>query len=401
MVGQTQKDLRKAEDDLRTRLPLGQKVAERTLLDFLTKRGYSDYVAQRTLHGLQMQGKVQYTHQGKFVHRWVLRTFKCLLFSVGVWLWMLMMMNKTLLLLDNELRSVRSVGQLLTAAHFQLLSGRWEAVWSVWNQMSALWDWAVRVVYERINASVTREMLSFSQRMLKSSLNGAEFGNVNAQIPSEASPLDGRLRRKWKKLLYVRQAYPDNYVDHTFLEEMQKNGKLQRSLVPNSCQPMPDRTSTGKWSGNPAWSHSTFRQSPSSLQHSCIFTRILYLFTSWLLSRTCWLREDMRFGVSTSVERFQTTDSHVIIVLEIFLMFCRNKDFEGCIAVLYDIVGIIANLENTDAGHERWHNLGTDCLPILCQFVLSRLWIREYDKHKVSWLVELQCRYIFICAVGI
>lgn len=38
MVGQVQKELRKAEDDLRRRLPLGQKIAERALIDFLVKR---------------------------------------------------------------------------------------------------------------------------------------------------------------------------------------------------------------------------------------------------------------------------------------------------------------------------------------------------------------------------
>ncbi|TPX64015.1 phosphatidylinositol N-acetylglucosaminyltransferase [Spizellomyces sp. 'palustris'] len=27
----------------------------------------------------------------------------------------------------------------------------------------------------------------------------------------------------WKKLLYIRQDYPDNYVDESFLEQMQKN----------------------------------------------------------------------------------------------------------------------------------------------------------------------------------
>lgn len=29
----------------------------------------------------------------------------------------------------------------------------------------------------------------------------------------------------WQKLLWVRQNYPDNYVDETFLDELQRNGK--------------------------------------------------------------------------------------------------------------------------------------------------------------------------------
>lgn len=34
----------------------------------------------------------------------------------------------------------------------------------------------------------------------------------------------------WRKLLWVKQSYPDNYVDSTFLEELQKNGELAISL---------------------------------------------------------------------------------------------------------------------------------------------------------------------------
>jgi phosphatidylinositol glycan class C protein len=30
----------------------------------------------------------------------------------------------------------------------------------------------------------------------------------------------------WRKLLYVKQDYPDNYVDDTFLDALQKNGNL-------------------------------------------------------------------------------------------------------------------------------------------------------------------------------
>lgn len=30
----------------------------------------------------------------------------------------------------------------------------------------------------------------------------------------------------WQKLLWVKQNYPDNYVDSTFLDELQRNGEL-------------------------------------------------------------------------------------------------------------------------------------------------------------------------------
>lgn len=35
----------------------------------------------------------------------------------------------------------------------------------------------------------------------------------------------------WRKLLYVKQDYPDNYVDDTFLDELQKNGKLPLTQI--------------------------------------------------------------------------------------------------------------------------------------------------------------------------
>ena len=33
-------------------------------------------------------------------------------------------------------------------------------------------------------------------------------------------------RKPWRKILYERQDYPDNYVDASFLEEMKKNGTI-------------------------------------------------------------------------------------------------------------------------------------------------------------------------------
>ncbi|KAF9161635.1 hypothetical protein DFQ26_004363 [Actinomortierella ambigua] len=41
-----------------------------------------------------------------------------------------------------------------------------------------------------------------------------------------AQPLQP-LRSPWRKLLYVKQDYPDNYVDETFLEELQKNANVR------------------------------------------------------------------------------------------------------------------------------------------------------------------------------
>src|SRR2546429_3374052 len=45
--------------------------------------------------------------------------------------------------------------------------------------------------------------------------------------PSSPSPSARRRRRQrkpWRKLLWVKQDYPDNWTDHSFLEELQRNG---------------------------------------------------------------------------------------------------------------------------------------------------------------------------------
>ena len=34
------------------------------------------------------------------------------------------------------------------------------------------------------------------------------------------------LAQPWRKLLYVKQGFPDNYVDETFLDALQKNGMI-------------------------------------------------------------------------------------------------------------------------------------------------------------------------------
>jgi phosphatidylinositol glycan class C protein len=56
----------------------------------------------------------------------------------------------------------------------------------------------------------------------------ASFGSSDYQYNPNNPP--------WRKLLWVKQNYPDNYVDETFLEELQKNGKrlslLYFGLIP-------------------------------------------------------------------------------------------------------------------------------------------------------------------------
>ena len=32
------------------------------------------------------------------------------------------------------------------------------------------------------------------------------------------------MRQPWQKILYIKQDYPDNYVDASFLKQMKKNG---------------------------------------------------------------------------------------------------------------------------------------------------------------------------------
>ena len=36
------------------------------------------------------------------------------------------------------------------------------------------------------------------------------------------------MKKPWKKILYEEQDYPDNYVDGSFLDELRKNGNIQK-----------------------------------------------------------------------------------------------------------------------------------------------------------------------------
>ncbi len=38
--------------------------------------------------------------------------------------------------------------------------------------------------------------------------------------------VDTELRKTWKRVLYEKQAYPDDHVDDTFLESLVTNGKI-------------------------------------------------------------------------------------------------------------------------------------------------------------------------------
>ncbi|KAI1436442.1 GPI2-domain-containing protein [Xylaria sp. CBS 124048] len=59
----------------------------------------------------------------------------------------------------------------------------------------------------------------------------SDSGNESRpRIPSSkrGSPSRSRRKRSWKKLLWVKQSYPDNYTDQaTFLENLQRNPRLQ------------------------------------------------------------------------------------------------------------------------------------------------------------------------------
>ncbi|KAF9570871.1 hypothetical protein EC968_001310 [Mortierella alpina] len=56
-----------------------------------------------------------------------------------------------------------------------------------------------------------------------------DFQRVIEQGPSPHAPwIQSPQRSPWRKLLYVRQDYPDNYVDDTFLEELQKNANVRQ-----------------------------------------------------------------------------------------------------------------------------------------------------------------------------
>ena len=58
---------------------------------------------------------------------------------------------------------------------------------------------------------------------------GLSQGSVQVRASASAAAPE----RRWRKLLYVKQAFPDNYVDEsTFLDELQQNGTLHDGDIP-------------------------------------------------------------------------------------------------------------------------------------------------------------------------
>ena len=45
------------------------------------------------------------------------------------------------------------------------------------------------------------------------------------KLDKKAVSSDKMKQRKWRKILYEDQGFPDNYTDESFLEEMKKNCK--------------------------------------------------------------------------------------------------------------------------------------------------------------------------------
>jgi phosphatidylinositol glycan class C protein len=54
-----------------------------------------------------------------------------------------------------------------------------------------------------------------------------EAAMFNSAASSPNTDYTARGENRWRKLLYIKQDYPDNYVDHTFLEKMQKNVNMR------------------------------------------------------------------------------------------------------------------------------------------------------------------------------
>ncbi|CAK7199443.1 glycosylphosphatidylinositol anchor biosynthesis [Sporothrix eucalyptigena] len=82
----------------------------------------------------------------------------------------------------------------------------------------------------RTGARQTLRPGGFSSSNLRRSASGALMSGlgVNGGGAEGRSRSRRRRRRTWKKLLWVKQSYPDNYTDQaTFLENLQRNPRLQ------------------------------------------------------------------------------------------------------------------------------------------------------------------------------
>ncbi|KAI1079577.1 GPI2-domain-containing protein, partial [Whalleya microplaca] len=75
-------------------------------------------------------------------------------------------------------------------------------------------------------ASPTRRQSGFDPNGLNDPRNESRSRKLRSKIDSRSR--SRRRKRTWKKLLWVKQSYPDNYTDQaTFLENLQRNPRLQ------------------------------------------------------------------------------------------------------------------------------------------------------------------------------
>ncbi|KAJ2822244.1 glycosylphosphatidylinositol anchor biosynthesis, partial [Coemansia furcata] len=93
----------------------------------------------------------------------------------------------------------------------------------------------ISAVLKKSNASPVRT--GFSRFSPLKSAGDAEATNGLYLATSRAAAVDATAsstrptviqpRRPWRKLLYIKQEYPDDYVDDTFLMELQKNANVR------------------------------------------------------------------------------------------------------------------------------------------------------------------------------
>ncbi|KAL7621296.1 glycosylphosphatidylinositol anchor biosynthesis [Parahypoxylon ruwenzoriense] len=71
-----------------------------------------------------------------------------------------------------------------------------------------------------------RRQSGFEAHGINESRSGSRSRKMSSKLGSRSR--SRRRRRNWKKLLWVKQSYPDNYTDQaTFLENLQRNPRLQ------------------------------------------------------------------------------------------------------------------------------------------------------------------------------
>lgn len=177
-------------------------------------------------------------------------------------------------------------------------------------------------------------------------------------------------RKPWKKLLYIKQDYPDNYVDKSFLEEMQKNVNVQIyrywDVVLESLAISQHFSSIIIFIAIFIHLYANNMSASNLLTIGTISTSIGFAVWDWNMAK-----------VDSSYKLKRAFFCYLVVLLRIssylFIYIHRQIHFQRRITILYDASGSLAHSQNAYQRHEFRHYLGHDGNALYRQRCFPRL----------------------------